>query len=386
MVSLEIISLIIFFALIGLYLLKNKKHITYKGGISIIRWKRGKEILDVIASKYRKILPAVGILSIVVGILATVLSIFYILQFSLRFQQAFALALPSVSGVSYPAPIIGVPFWYWVIGIFVIVFVHESMHGIFARLDKVRIKSYGLITFLVLPIGAFVDPDEKQIKKLNTLKKLRILSAGSFINIALAMIILIFIFSFLPTDFFPEGLFPIFYEVKGVIFSETVKDLPAYNVGLNGTIYAINDKEVKTIQDLSRILDDTEPGSEIQVSTTEGIFTLQTTIRPDGKPGSYIGISNAGTHLDIKGGLKTYKAPLNWFFGLVIWLHILNLGVGMANMLPIKPLDGGLFYEEILKKYFGDRSKKLMKFISIAVAILFLFNIFGIPIIRSFMG
>lgn len=375
MVNLEIISLLIFFALIGLYLLKNKKHITYKGGISIIRWKRGKEILDVIANKYRKILPAIGILSIVVGILATILSIFYILQFSLKFQQAFALALPSVSGISYPAPIIGVPFWYWVIGVFVIVFVHESMHGIFARLDKVRIKSYGLITFLVLPIGAFVDPDEKQIKKLSTLKKLRLLSSGSFINIFLGLLFLAV----------AVGLFFSIYETKGVVFAGTVEDMPANKVGLNGIITTINDKSVKTIQDLSKILNETEPGTELRIITTEGKFTLETVSRPDDQLGSYIGISNASTDVDVKDEIKLYKVPIDWFYGLIVWLHILNLGVGMANMLPIKPLDGGLFYEEILKKYFGDRSKKLMKFISIAVAILFLFNILGIPIIRSFM-
>ena len=375
MVNLEIISLLIFFALVGLFLQKNKKNITYKNGISIIRWERGKGILDVIVNKFRKILPAVGILSILVGLLATFLGLYFIVQFTLKLQQAFAVALPSVSGVSYPAPIVGVPFWYWIIGIFIIVFVHESMHGIFARLYNVRIKSYGLITFFVLPIGAFVDPDEKQLGKLSTLKKLRILSAGSFINIVLGMIFLIFAI----------GFFSSFYEEKGVNFSETIKDLPAYNVGLNGTIYAINGREVKTIQDLSKVLNETKPGSKIQITTTKGVFTLETISRPDSQPGSYIGIGNASTDVDIKGDLTMYKAPLDWFYGLLIWLHILNLGVGIANMLPIKPLDGGLFYEEVLKKYVGDKSKRLIKVISLLVALLFLFNIFGIPIVKYLM-
>jgi len=375
MVNLEIISLLIFFALVGLFLQKNKKNITYKNGISIIRWERGKGILDVIVNKFRKILPAVGILSILVGLLATFLGLYFIVQFTLKLQQAFAVALPSVSGVSYPAPIVGVPFWYWIIGIFIIVFVHESMHGIFARLYNVRIKSYGLITFFVLPIGAFVDPDEKQLGKLSTIKKLRILSAGSFINIVLGMIFLIFAI----------GFFSSFYEEKGVNFSETIKDLPAYNVGLNGTIYAINGREVKTIQDLSKVLNETKPGSKIQITTTKGVFTLETISRPDSQPGSYIGIGNASTDVDIKGDLTMYKAPLDWFYGLLIWLHILNLGVGIANMLPIKPLDGGLFYEEVLKKYVGDKSKRLIKVISLLVALLFLFNIFGIPIVKYLM-
>lgn len=376
MVNLEILSLVIFFALVGLFLLKNKKNITYKNGISVVRWKKGKEILDVISNKLRPILPLMGILSILTGIIATLVGVYFIVEFTLKFQQAFALALPSVSGVSYPAPIIGVPFWYWVIGIFIIVFIHESMHGIFARLDNVRIKSYGLITFLVLPIGAFVDPDEKQLARLSTLKKLRVLSAGSFINIVFGLLFLIFAI----------GFFSSFYETGGVDFVETVEGLPADNVSLNGTIYEINGKEVKTTQDLSEILNETEPESKIEIRTSEGVYELETVARPDGQPGSYIGISNAIIHVDVKGNLQAYKSVLNWFYGLLVWLHILNLGVGIANMLPIKPLDGGLFYEELFRKYFGDNGKKLIKIVSIIVLTLFLFNIFGIPIVKFLIG
>ena len=375
MVNLEIISLLIFFSLIGLYLWKNKKTVSYNNGIIIKHWVKGKEILDRIVEKYMKILPLIGILSIATGFIATFLGLYFVIQFSLKLQQAFAPALPSVSGVNYPSPIIGVPFWYWIIGIFIIVFTHESMHGIFARLDKVKIKSYGIITFFVLPIGAFVDPDENQIKKLGTLKKMRLLAAGSFINIVLGIVFLL-----LGLWFFSN-----FYEQNGVIFSETIKDTPAYNANLNGTILSINYKKIETVFDLSDILNKTQPGSEIAVATTTGVYTLNTTSRPDDSPGSYIGISGVSTSVDIKNNFGWYKPALSWFYGLLIWLHILNFGVGIANMLPIKPLDGGLFYEELLRKYFGVRSKKMIKYISIVVFLLFLFNIIGVPIIRYFM-
>lgn len=375
MSNLEIISLVAFFAAIGLYLLKNKRHITYKNGIVIKRWIKGKEILDTIVEKNRKILPAIGILSIITGFLATFVSLYFIIQFSLNLQQAFAPALPSVSGISYPSPIIGVPFWYWVIGIFVIVFAHESMHGIFARLDKVRIKSYGIITFFVLPIGAFVDLDENQIKKLGTLKKLRLLSSGSFINIFLGIVFLLIALWF----------FSNFYEQQGVIFAETIKDTPAYNVSLNGTIFSVNGEETKTAQDLSRVLNGTRPASEITITTSKAEFKIKTVSRPDGQPGSYIGISGVSNSIDVKSNFGNYKPLVSWVYGLLLWLHVLNLGVGMANMLPIKPLDGGLFYEEIFKKYFGGRSKKMIKYVSIVVFLLFLFNLIGVPLIKYLM-
>jgi len=38
---------------------------------------------------------------------------------------------------------------------------------------------------------------------------------------------------------------------------------------------------------------------------------------------------------------------------VIQWIAFLSLGVAIANMLPILPLDGGLIIREILKEDFG---------------------------------
>jgi membrane-associated protease RseP (regulator of RpoE activity) len=59
------------------------------------------------------------------------------------------------------------------------------------------------------------------------------------------------------------------------------------------------------------------------------------------------------------------------------------LGVGAANLLPIKPLDGGYLFEEIFRKFFGERGKEIANVLSAIILFLLLFNIFGIYVIRK---
>jgi len=61
----------------------------------------------------------------------------------------------------------------------------------------------------------------------------------------------------------------------------------------------------------------------------------------------------------------------------------LNVGVGVANMLPIKPLDGGLLFEEIFKKIFKTHGELAMKILTFVTIVLILFNLFGIGLIRA---
>ena len=58
-----------------------------------------------------------------------------------------------------------IPVIYGIIGIVVAVVIHEGMHGIIARRLKIAVRSTGLLFFLIVPIGAFVEIDDKEIQK-----------------------------------------------------------------------------------------------------------------------------------------------------------------------------------------------------------------------------
>ena len=57
------------------------------------------------------------------------------------------------------------PIVYGWIAIVLAIVVHEGAHGVIARNVGLKVKSSGLLFFLIVPIGAFVDVDEEQIKK-----------------------------------------------------------------------------------------------------------------------------------------------------------------------------------------------------------------------------
>jgi len=61
---------------------------------------------------------------------------------------------------------------------------------------------------------------------------------------------------------------------------------------------------------------------------------------------------------------------------LLYWLYLLNIGIGLFNLVPLGPIDGGLMMKEVLKKWFNKKTaKKIFSFISSAFLIMILINI-----------
>ena len=100
--------------------------------------------------------------------------------------SAVSLVLPGVN-----VPGLGVlPFWYWLIAIFMIAMIHEFGHGIVARAHGIPVKSSGLV-LLGPVIGAFVEPDEQVMSKKSDIVQYSVMAAGPFANILLAVVALL---------------------------------------------------------------------------------------------------------------------------------------------------------------------------------------------------
>ena len=84
------------------------------------------------------------------------------------------------------------PLSVW-LAVIVAVVIHEAAHGIVARSLGLPIKSAGVLLLLFLPIGAFVEVDDKQLKESRSRDSLRVLAAGSGINfiVGIACILLL---------------------------------------------------------------------------------------------------------------------------------------------------------------------------------------------------
>lgn len=93
-----------------------------------------------------------------------------------------------------------------VIGLAIILVVHESMHGILSRVHKLPLKSAGLVFFGFLPFGAFVDIDEKKLFAAPREKQNAVLVAGTAANFAtgLFFLALLIAFFFVISSTFPS--------------------------------------------------------------------------------------------------------------------------------------------------------------------------------------
>ncbi|MBU5687956.1 MAG: site-2 protease family protein [Candidatus Aenigmarchaeota archaeon] len=382
----ELISVLVFGIILAIIIYKDRKNIEFKTGLIIRRSTRGKKLLYSFAAKHEKTLKIIGTIGIVISVLASLYGMYLLLHSTYNIiikktkESTLRVVLPSVEGVKLPGFILGVPFWYWIISVFVVMAIHEPMHALMARTEKVDVKSFGLLLFFVLP-GAFVEPNESQLKRQKTLSKLRIFAAGSFGNIIMAGLIFLLILGF-------NKLLTLFIEPIGVNYESLIEGSYAEKVGLQGTIIKINDIEIKTINDLSTALEGVKPGEKVIVTTTKSKFEIQT-IEDNGR--TLIGIKNPYIEYKYVGIFSKYGqvsaatlSVFQWIEGLFYWIFVLNLGVGVFNLFPLKPLDGGLMLDAICENIFKKNGKYISNIISIMVLILVLFNIFGPNIIKMF--
>jgi hypothetical protein len=95
--------------------------------------------------------------------------------------------MPSPGGTLL-LPGVNLPLFEGIAALLIILTVHEVAHAILARVGKVPVLSSGLVLFGIIPIGAFVEPDEHKLAKKNKLIQTRVLIAGSTSNLYFSII------------------------------------------------------------------------------------------------------------------------------------------------------------------------------------------------------
>jgi len=161
------------------------------GVILMVRTQRGKRTLDAIA-RPRRLWNLVGDLGIALTLTCMVAMTAYFLYtvwLSLQPHSGIpALGLKEIFVIPGVNPF--VPLWYGIVALVVTLVVHEGGHGVLARANRIKVKSLGLL-FLVLPIGAFVEPEELDLKVAPRRQRLRVFGAGPFVNFVFAVVALL---------------------------------------------------------------------------------------------------------------------------------------------------------------------------------------------------
>jgi len=362
----EIISILLFFSIVALRLYLKRKNLKIEKIVIFEYSKKYAEKINEIVSKHSRIFKTLGTIALFSTPIMMFVGAYYIIHSIVFFKPSVALVLPSISSFRYPGPVISVPFWIWVIAVFIIVFSHESMHAFIAASEGIKTRRYGLLYFIVVPIGAFVDIDKKMMQRLELRKKIKILAAGSLGNVLTFLIFLLtlIIFSQVTNQVI---------ESKGVWFNATAPDSPAEKVGLKGIITKINNTTINSVYDLQNFLRKAKPNTTILIETTEGIYELTLAEKNVGIVGVKNYIVYKGSNVPVH---EYILSAIGYFFVVLQWIAFLNLGVAIANMLPIIPLDGGLIVRETLKEKFGKKGEKLSNLVSSIFFILLLFSLF----------
>ncbi|MCL1979288.1 MAG: site-2 protease family protein [Methanomassiliicoccaceae archaeon] len=157
------------------------------GPCVMIKTRFGTGMMDRL-SRFRRFWKFFGTLSLIISVF---LMGFIILILAVGIMNlASNLASPGI-GIEYALAIPGInpllPFWYGVFGLIVAMVVHELAHGMQTRANDMRVNSTGVL-YGVVPLGAFVEPNEDDIKKSSRRAKLDLYSAGISTNFITAAV------------------------------------------------------------------------------------------------------------------------------------------------------------------------------------------------------
>ncbi len=128
----------------------------------------------------------------------------------------YALAIPGLNPL--------MPFWYTLIALIIAMVLHELAHGLQTVSNNMRVKHTGLLHCIV-PLGAFVEPNQEDVDKASRRAKLDLYSAGIATNFVVGAVAFV-LFSTVMLGGISSP-----YGDSAAIYYETA-DSPAYEAGL----------------------------------------------------------------------------------------------------------------------------------------------------------
>ncbi|VVB77160.1 Peptidase family M50 [uncultured archaeon] len=255
-----------------------------------------------------------------------------------------------IPGVAPVIPGITIPLFAGIAALLLLLVVHEFAHGALARMAKVKIRSIGVILFGIIPLGAFVEPDESQIKKLRPAEQDRISIAGISANFLTA------IFFFAITMLLATFVLPS-VGTGGVVVTAVAQNAPASNViAPNSILVMWNIQTIRNQYDLSRAEAAYVQGNYVRVSTDNGTYVLTPTAQ--GRLG--IAVAPAASTLQSK--------IADFLYAVAALSFGLNFFVAIFNLLPIPGFDGWRIFQSKIK------SKTVLKAIAALIVAAILAN------------
>jgi membrane-associated protease RseP (regulator of RpoE activity) len=423
-------GLLIFLVILNVYLILvlilakkgilEKHNISLAGPMLMFRTKRGLEVLDKIArpNRFWKYLANIGV--VVCFILMIGFVGWAIIRMPLFFQipAEFAPTPQMILVIPGINPLLPLQYLaYVIIALIVTMVVHEFSHGILLRAQQMKVKSLGLL-YMIIPLGAFTEEDEEELKSVEKRKRLRVLAMGPTANFIVAFVCM-FVFSVILLG----SITPV---ADGVVITNIKGEMEGIEEGM--IITAINGQKIDEENAYTEMLEKIPTGEVVKLSlykkgkgsSVANIVFQESTTNAAQEGKGYLRLFSHKEFLQIFSNpfqrgtfgyyislpflrfwgeapfpseLKAaYNIPFNedvfWVLeNTFYWIFWLNFLCGLTNILPITALDGGYMFQdavdEIIKKLRVKEAsrKKMVSAIGAVFSIIILLVIIIIPLI-----
>lgn len=390
------------------------RHVEFKFPLLLVKTRRGRGLMDrlsktvwtpVLAKFYLYLMPLIAAAMIYVALFA----IYRYLTSPQVGQLVRGLGIQAnllLPGLNPYLPLV-----YGWIALWVALIVHEGSHGIMARYQGFAVKDSGLIFFLFLPIGAFVELDEEELKRASPSSAGKILAAGAGSNFLVALLS-IFLLLVLISTYSPVTQ----YHGLGVV--DVTPGTPAWSAGLShgDLIISVNSTSFNYTSQLASFMSSTKPGETLIIKFYHQgeLLTKQVDLVPN--PGNpkigYIGISTSDDpSLVLKNFLRFSPFSISRYFifpslistqvpftddmqvfytswlgalspvlaNMFFWLWFINLNLALFNSLPLGPFDGGVAFRHLLRVLtHADWDSKIVRRISNIVTTLMMIMVIAL--------
>ncbi|HIE34381.1 MAG TPA: RIP metalloprotease, partial [Candidatus Altiarchaeales archaeon] len=199
---------------------------------------------------------------------------------------------------------------------------------------------------------AFVEPDEEKFQRSESIKKMRVLAVGSISNIFTAVLcLIIFIFLIIPSN----GL---------IVEKSTIEEIPprtriemVNNIIISLDAISATMANYVFTENFYNLAELVGNESTVNLTTDKGIFTLDSE-KISGLTLVYVpkfryNVEIMGTNLFLV------------LAGILFWAYFFNLNVGLVNLLPIAPFDGGKMVMELISMF--SPNETILKRITYAI-------------------
>ena len=299
--------------------------------------------------------------------------------------KEYIMGIPPEPGVGLAIPgtsfgPVHIPLVEGIIALIIALLFHEGAHGVTAIRENVPVEEGGLLLLGFLPIGAYVEPKESVMKRKGTAAVARILAAGPMANMVVFAIFAILLVAVTPLSNYAAQVecaashgVKILHVPKSLHVGDRIIPSGAYGEINAGTIVVeVNGQPIRCAKDFFKAL------APLKEKEYNGPITI-TILQNDSKKNvtitmhdGFIGIEGVENH-HVK-ALPLWYSLVVFLISLIYWTALLNFMIGLVNMLPVPPLDGGQLF-----KMLGEKEGLSILYNALLWATLLIFAINTLP-------